>query len=229
MQLSTAGQTDAGDVAPGIDAASKPSECLATDIVDRTGEPCGLERPLAVIDLAAQQHLRCAETSQVFTRFGFTRYGDDFVPATRQHVDRHAAHAARCTGDHDRSFSRSLTIVLHAMNSQCCGEAGRAERHRFVRIETGRHWNNPLAIEAGKLGVAAIVHFRKTATGNEYMIARLIARICRRFDYAGQVHSADQRELAQNRPCTRCRQRILVVDVGIQHAYDDIAWGQIVE
>src|SRR5688500_18471454 len=56
FQLGTAGQSDAGDVAPEAHGAREPGEQLAADVVDGAGELRFFHRPRTEIDPISRQH-----------------------------------------------------------------------------------------------------------------------------------------------------------------------------
>ena len=108
-------------------------------------------------------------------------------------------------------------------------EAGSAERHRLEGAETLGHRNHPLAVQAREFRIAAVMHFGETATGDEHVIAGLVASVGRGLDHAREIDAPDQRVLAQDLAGTGRGERVLVVDVRVHHAHDDLARRQIIE
>ena len=115
------------------------------------------------------------------------------------------------------------------MDGERCGEPRSAERHGLERVESRRHWNDPIASQSRVLGVTAVVNFREATAGDEHVIAGLVASVGRGLDHAREIDAADQRVLAQDLAGTGRGERVLVVDVRVHHAHDDLARRQIIE
>ena len=74
-----------------------------------------------------------------------------------------------------------------------------------------REPDKPVALDAGPLGVAAVVHLTQTIAVQHDAIPRLEARVLRAQHLAGQVDAGDEREFADDRRLARNGEAILIV------------------
>ena len=76
-----------------------------------------------------------AECLKVVASAALAGQGHDAITTRGEQIDRNAAHTARRARDQNFTSLRSLPVVLHAIDGECCGKSGGAERHAIARTQ----------------------------------------------------------------------------------------------
>ena len=113
------------------------------------------------------------------------------------------------------ALSGRQALALEGHHAEHGGEAGGADRHGALGVEAFRERDDPLRLHPGEVGEPAEVVLPQPEPG-DYDLVPWCDRWPRGFlDGAGEVHAADHRERADDRPLAGDRQAVLVVEARV--------------
>src|SRR5262249_50888527 len=102
-------------------------------------------------------------------------------------------------------------------------ETGCAQCHGGLRIQTRWHRNDPLTAYARVLRIATVMCLRQAASRYEDFVPWGVPRITGGLDHTREIDTAHQWIPTQDPPRAGSRKRVLIVDVRMCHADDDVA------
>jgi hypothetical protein len=102
-----------------------------------------------------------------------TRGSDDLKAQLRQQGDGDTADAAGSTGHQYGSATGLDPVSLQRQHAEHGGVSGRADRHAFSGGDLRQHFQEPIALDAGHLRVAAEMRLAHTPAVQDHRIAGL--------------------------------------------------------
>ena len=161
---------------------------------------------------ASVDDLICAESSQIVAFLvGPPGGGDDAIAELVEERDCDRTHPTGSTGHEHIAPVWRDACLFQSQHAKHGGIAGSPDRHGIGSRNVLREPDKPVALDAGPLGVAAVVHLAQTIAVQHDAIPRLEARVLRAQHPAGQVDAGNEREFADDRRLARYREAILIV------------------
>ena len=122
---------------------------------------------------------------------------------------------------------RGQPVALQRDQRQHGGVAGGADRHGLFRGEALGQRHQPVALEAGALGIGAEMGLADAPAGHHHPVSVLVVGVLGGFDDAGAVDAGDHREAAHHRHPAGHGEPVLVVEAGMGDAHGDVARHQV--
>jgi hypothetical protein len=130
-------------------------------------------------------------------------------------------------GDGYRPLLRGEPVPGERHDAEHGGVAGGADGHGVMRAHAVGQLDQPIALDAGLLGIGAEMGLAAAPAVEDDLVARLPGGIVRRLHGAGEIDAGDHGKAAHHGRLAGERESVLVVERGIVDGDGDVALHQI--
>ncbi len=175
----------------------------------------------------AIDNLRRAKRVQVLAFCHAPGGGDHPVTQPGKNRDGKTADAAIGTGHQHVAVVGRQAVFFQGNHAEHGRVACRAYGHRLRWRKSVRQGDQPFAFQPGLLRQTAPMPFTHAPAIEQHLVAHLELGRIAGFDHTRQVDARHHWKAAHNRALTGDRQRVLIVERAVRHAYRHVTWRQL--